>query len=211
MKTESLIDMLACQAGPAPRAMAARRLTPAVAGGLALGVAGALGWIGPIPAELYADPGPWIKLGYAGLLAAAALWWVARLGRPAAPVAAPMRAAGAVVVAMGLLGAAALLAVPGGERMDTVLGHSWAECPVSVLLLSLPTLAGAFWALRGLAPTRLRLAGFAAGVLAGAVGAFSYALSCDELAPSFVAVWYTAGIGAAGLLGALLGPRLLRW
>jgi hypothetical protein len=211
MKTESLIDMLARQAGPAPRALAARRLTPAVAGGLVLGVAGALAWIGPIPAELYADPGPWIKFVYAGLLAAAALWWVTRLGRPAAPVAAPARAAGGVVVAMGLLGAAALLAVPGGERMDALLGHSWAQCPLSVLLLSLPTLAGAFWALRGLAPTRLRLAGFAAGVLAGAVGAFSYALSCDELAPSFVAVWYTAGIGAAGVLGALLGPRLLRW
>ena len=86
MKTESLIDMLARQAGPAPRALAARRLTPAVAGGLVLAVAGALAWIGPIPAELYADPGPWIKFGYAGLLAAAALWWVARLGRPAAPV-----------------------------------------------------------------------------------------------------------------------------
>ncbi|HRC38497.1 MAG TPA: NrsF family protein, partial [Rubrivivax sp.] len=105
MKTESLIDMLARQAGPAPRAMAARRLTPAVAGGLLLGVAGALAWIGPIPAELYADPGPWIKFGYAGLLAAAALWWVARLGRPAAPVAAPARVAGGVVVAMLLLGA----------------------------------------------------------------------------------------------------------
>jgi hypothetical protein len=211
MRTESLIDMLARQAGPAPRALAARRLAPAVAGGLLLGVASALAWIGPIPAELYADPGPWIKLGYAGLLASAALWWVARLGRPSAPVTAPARAAGAVVGLMFLLGTAALLAVPGGERMDTLMGHSWLSCPVSVLVLSLPTLAGAFWALRGLAPTRLRLAGFAAGVLAGAVGAFSYALSCDELAPSFVAVWYTAGIGAAGVLGALLGPRLLRW
>ena len=39
MKTESLIDMLARQAGPAPRAMAARRLPPAVAGGLVLAVA----------------------------------------------------------------------------------------------------------------------------------------------------------------------------
>ncbi len=74
MKTESLIDMLARQAGPAPRAMAARRLTPAVAGGLVLAVAGALAWIGPIPAELYADPGPWIKFGYAGLLAARHRW-----------------------------------------------------------------------------------------------------------------------------------------
>lgn len=211
MRTESLIDMLARQAGPAPRALAARRLTPAVASGLVLAVAGALAWFGPIPAELYADPGPWIKFGYAGLLAAAALWWVSRLGRPAAPAAAPARAAGGVVGLMVLLGAATLLAVPGGERVDTLMGHSWLSCPVSVLVLSLPTLAGAFWALRGLAPTRLRRAGFAAGVLAGAVGAFSYATSCNELAPSFVAVWYTAGIGAAGLLGALLGPRLLRW
>lgn len=211
MKTESLIDMLARQAGPAPHAAVARRMAPAVAGGLVLGVAGALGLIGPIPAALYAGPGPWIKLAYAGLLAAAALWWVARLGRPAAPSTVPERVAAAVVGGMLLLGAGALLAVPGGERMQALLGHSWLSCPVSVLALSLPTLAGAFWALRGLAPTRLRRAGFAAGVLAGAVGAFSYALSCDELAPSFVAVWYTVGIGAAGALGTLLGPRLLRW
>jgi hypothetical protein len=211
MKTESLIDMLARQAGPAPRALAARRLTPVVAGGLVLGAASALALIGPIPAALYADPGPWIKLAYAGLLAAAALWWVARLGRPAAPSTVPERLAAAVVGGMLLLGAGTLLALPGGERMPALMGHSWFSCPVSVLALSLPTLGGAFWALRGLAPTRLRRAGFAAGVLAGAVGAFSYALSCDELAPGFVAVWYTAGIAAAGALGALLGPRLLRW
>ena len=211
MKTDSLIDMLARQAGPAPRGRPARRLTPALVGGLTLGVVGALGLIGPIPAALYAHPGPWIKFAYAVALAAVAVWWVARLGRPAAPAVAPARLAAAVVALMLLLGAGALLAVPGGERMDALMGHSWFACPASVLALSLPTLAGTFWALRGLAPTRLRRAGFADGVLAGAVGAFAYALSCDELAPSFVAVWYTAGIGAAGVLGALLGPRLLRW
>ena len=211
MKTEALIDMLARQAGAAPRALAARRLTPAVAGGLLLGVTAALAWIGPIPAALYAEPGPWIKFAYAGALAAAALWWVARLGRPAAPAAAPARLAAVVLVLVLLLGAASLWAAPDGERLATMLGHSWVTCPLSVLALSLPTLAGALWALRGLAPTQPRRAGLAAGVLAGAVGAFSYALSCVELAPSFVAVWYTAGIVAAGALGAWLGPRLLRW
>ena len=34
MKTEALIDMLACNAGPAPRALVARRLAPAVIAGL---------------------------------------------------------------------------------------------------------------------------------------------------------------------------------
>jgi hypothetical protein len=28
---------------------------------------------------------------------------------------------------------------------------------------------------------------------------------------AFVATWYTLGIGLAGALGALLGPRVLRW
>ncbi len=42
-------------------------------------------------------------------------------------------------------------------------------------------------------------AGAAAGLVAGGLGAAAYALSCPELAFSFVAV------------GALIGPLLLRW
>jgi hypothetical protein len=57
-----------------------------------------------------------------------------------------------------------------------------------------PTLAALLWALRGLAPTRPALAGAAAGLAAGAVGALAYALHCPELSPTFVAVWYSAGI-----------------
>ena len=78
-------------------------------------------------------------------------------------------------------------------------------------MVSLPALAAALWALRGLAPTRLRTAGFASGVLAGSVGAFGYALSCPEASMSFVAVWYSLGILLTGALGAALGPRVLRW
>jgi hypothetical protein len=80
-----------------------------------------------------------------------------------------------------------------------------------VLLLSLPALAAALWALRGLAPTRPRAAGLAAGLLAGGLGAAGYALSCTELSPAFVAVWYSLGIALAGGLGASLGPWALRW
>jgi len=80
-----------------------------------------------------------------------------------------------------------------------------------VLALSLPGLAAVMWALRGLAPTQPRAAGLAAGLLAGALGAAGYALSCTELALVFVATWYSLSIVMAGALGALLGPRLLRW
>ena len=49
-------------------------------------------------------------------------------------------------------------------------------------------------------------------VVMGAVFlAFGYALSCTELSPAFVAIWYSLGIALAGALGAVLGPRILRW
>lgn len=58
---------------------------------------------------------------------------------------------------------------------------------------------------------RLVLAGFAAGLLAGGVGASVYALACDETGALFVVVWYSLGVLACGEVGALLGPPLLRW
>jgi hypothetical protein len=201
MKTTDLIDMLATEAGPAPRAVAARRLSPALAAGLAIGVAATLLLIGPIPASLWRDPAPWIKLAYAGGLIAGAAWLTARLGRPVARIRSPSLALAAVATAMAAVAALTLLGTPFGERLAVVFGHSWARCPTNVLLLSLPALAGVLWALRGLAP----------GLAAGGVGAFAYALSCTELSPAFVAVWYSLGVALATALGAMLGPRVLRW
>lgn len=69
MKTDQLITLLANQAGPAPKALAAKRLLPAsMAGGL-LAAALVVGVLGLIPNTMLAEPGPWIKLGYAGALA----------------------------------------------------------------------------------------------------------------------------------------------
>ena len=95
--------------------------------------------------------------------------------------------------------------------MSGLLGHSWWDCPWFVLTISLPALAALLWAMRGLAPTHTRAAGFAAGLLAGAIGAGAYALACTEMAVSFVAAWYTLGMLLTGALGAFLGPRVLKW
>jgi hypothetical protein len=211
MKTDTLIEMLARDAGPAPRALAARRLSPAAVGGLLVSAAIAIAWFGAIPAQMFATAVPWTKMAYAGALALAAGWLTARLSRPAAPIDRPWRVTALVVLAMAVVGGVSLTLTPAGARLDALLGQSWSTCPWSVLALSLPALAATLWAVRGLAPTRPRAAGFAAGLLAGSVGAFGYGLACPETSPAFVAVWYTLGIVCTGGLGAALGPRVLRW
>jgi len=211
MKTDDLVEMLARGAGPAPQAVAARRLGPAGLLGALLSAALALALLGPIPREMLDAPALWIKLGYAGALALTTAWLTSRLARPVPRLAVPLRVVLAVALLMAALGVEAWLDSPPPERMAILLGHSWFSCPWSVLALSMPALAGTLWAVRGLAPTRLRAAGFAAGLLAGAVGALGYALACEELSPAFVATWYTLGILLSGAMGALLGPRVLRW
>ena len=116
-----------------------------------------------------------------------------------------------VMLVMATIGLMSWLSEPADGRLAALLGHSWFSCPPSVLALSLPALAAALWAIRGLAPMRPRAAGFAAGLLAGSVGAFGYALSCPEASAAFVAVWYSLGIVLAGAVGAALGPHVLRW
>lgn len=211
MRTGDWIDLLARNAGPAPRAVAARRLAPAALTGLAVSAAFALGLLGPIPREMLATPAPWIKLAYAGALLLFGGWLTARLARPAARLSLPAAAVGGVLLLMLGLGLLVWLRVPEAGRSAALLGHSWRSCPWSVLALSLPALAAALWAVRGLAPTRPRAAGFAAGLMAGAAGALGYSLACPETSTTFVAVWYTLGMLASALLGALLGRVALRW
>lgn len=211
MKTDDLIDWLASDAGPAPRAVVARRLGLALGLALAISVASAGLFVGYVPAETWHAPALWFKLLYCGALGLASLWLVARLARPGAAARLPGTLAVLVILAAFAVGALAWQNDPPAVRRAALLGASWARCPLHVLALSLPALTAAFLGLRGLAPTRLRAAGFAAGLLAGAVGAAGYALACTELGLSFVSAWYTLGILLTGGLGALLGPRLLRW
>ncbi len=211
MKTDALIDLLAIGAGPAPRAAVARRLVPALLFGLLASGALSLVLFGPVPDLSLPGAALWVKLAYAAALAAAAAWLAGRLSRPGVPSGRAMLAVAGVAAAMAVVGALATLGVPPDRRLADALGHSWALCPFAVLGLSLPALAAVLRAMRRLAPTRLRAAGLAAGLLAGALGAGGYAFACTESSVVFVALWYTLGIAACGALGAALGPRLLRW
>lgn len=97
------------------------------------------------------------------------------------------------------------------RRAALLLGDTWRECLLGIPLLAVPAFVLAFWALRGLAPTRLAAAGAAAGLFAGAAAAFGYALHCPELEAPFLGAWYVLGMLIPTAIGALLGQRWLRW
>jgi hypothetical protein len=115
------------------------------------------------------------------------------------------------VIAIWLLAIVVLLQAPARDRVSLVLGRTAFACPWLITFQAAPLYIALIWALRGVAPTRLRLAGAAAGFAAGAAGALVYTLHCPELAPPFFAVWYVLGMLIPAGLGACLGPRLLRW
>jgi hypothetical protein len=117
----------------------------------------------------------------------------------------------APVLGMWILAAVALGGTPQTRWLELVLGQTAAICPFLITLLAAPVLLGGLWALQGLAPTRLRLAGASAGLLAGAAGACVYAFHCPELAAPFLGTWYVLGMAIPTALGALIGPRVLRW
>jgi hypothetical protein len=115
-----------------------------------------------------------------------------------------------LVLYIGIALAKLALAAP-EARMPMLMGGSSMHCLRNILLMGAPTLAVALWAMRSLAPTRPTLAGFAAGVLSGAVCATIYGLHCGESTMAFVGAWYTLGVALCGLLGAILGRWALRW
>jgi hypothetical protein len=213
MKTAELERLLACGVAPVDRPRLARRRTAllALAASAALALTGGvLGWNPALAAALRA-PMFWGKEVFALALAAAATLLALRLARPGrVPGGAPLLAGLPVLVLWGTA-AIALAQAPASERAALLLGRTALVCPWLIGLVSLPLLLAWLVLLRGLAPTRPRLAAAAAGLAAGAGGAAAYAWHCPELAAPFVAVWYVLGALLPALLGAALAPRWLRW
>lgn len=211
MKTNDLITFLAKGAGAEPVPVVGRRLFFAAAIGGMFALTMALTLIGPLPAEVFMTPTPWMKFAYTLSLVSAAAFLTLRLARPLAGLALPVRLLGMVLLMMLALGTWHLAQVPSDARSQAILGQTWLLCPWLVLIVSLPSLLAMQLVLRGFAPVQLRQTGFACGLLAGAIGATAYAMACPEDSPTFVAVWYTFGIVMTGAVGAISGRWLLRW
>jgi hypothetical protein len=118
------------------------------------------------------------------------------------------------VVVLVLLVAAAvaeLLAVPPNLWSQRLVGSNAVFCLESIPFLAAIPLLAALLALRQGAPEHPALAGAAAGLFAGAIGAACYATHCPDDSPLFVAVWYTLAIAFVSAIGAAAERRLLQW
>lgn len=92
-----------------------------------------------------------------------------------------------------------------------ILGMNWVTCFFCIPLFAAIPFVALVWTLRKGAPTDLRRTGAIAGLVAGALGATAYAFHCADDSLPFIAVWYGAMVALCSLIGALFGPRLLRW
>lgn len=214
MKTEQLVSVLAAGEVAVPRRTLPNRLAMATAAGLLASLTLMLALLGVRSDLSQAATAPmfWVKIGFAVLLTVAGLAATLRLGHPGVRLGRlPTSAAAIPVLLLWMLAIAALGQAAPSQRTTLLLGETWSSCAFLIALLSAPLLASTLWAMRGMAPTRLRLAGAAAGLFAGSLAALVYSLHCPEMSAPFIATWYLLGIGIPFGVGAWIGPRLLRW
>lgn len=211
--SNELIDRLSSDLQPTRRRALPIRLFGWAGIGVLLSAILMLAWLGP-RADLMAAAGTmmfWTKFAYTAIFAILGALAALNLARPGGGM---WRQAIGVVALVALTGIAGLVQmwIMGPDEMPRlVVGSSALLCPLYIVALSVPIYAATVLAMRRLAPTNLTLAGFAAGLFAGAAATWVYAFHCTESGMPFITIWYTIGILAAAVLGAIAGRFVLRW
>lgn len=213
MNTDDLIARLSADVPRVRRHSLGWRLGWGLAGGMLISVIVVVFALGVRPDLSIAMHGFsfWMKWGYTLSLSVVAIVVTAQLARPDSARLRWLWLLAIPVLLLACLGVLELLRTPPGQWLAMWLGKSWMVCPWLVLALAAPIFVGLLWSFRRLAPTRLRAAGAAAGLAAGAFAATVYCIHCPEVSAIFVLTWYSLGILLAASVGALVGPRLLRW
>jgi hypothetical protein len=214
VNTDRLSDLLSTNLQPADCRGFKRALFLAVAAGGMAAVGAMLVTVGPRPHLGSPSHLEWsaIKLCFALSIIGTATPVLVRSARPGTEVRALSVLFPVLIVGVAAL-VALLLAGPGAWK-GMLLGAA-AGSPVRCLLCiigfaTIPLLA-LMHVLRDGAPTQASLCGALAGMVAGGAGAAAYSVACLSDTVPFIAVWYVAGIASCAALGAVLGPRLLRW
>jgi hypothetical protein len=212
MQTDDLIARLSENLAPTPKGQVGRLLLLGLVGGVAASTLLMWASLGLRPDLSVAMTGSafWMKFSYVLAIGALGLWMVERQARAGAEARLPFMLLAVPVVAL-VLAAAAELSAPRADSAALIMGSSASVCAFLILMLALPIFAGLFLALRRLAPTRLTMAGAAAGLAAGGWSASIYSFHCTESTAPFIVIWYSLGMVLAAALGALLGRWVLRW
>lgn len=213
MRTDDLVGLLSTGITPVRRGTAARRFgisLPVAAVGATALMATVFG-VRPDLGAVVKTPIFWEKLALPLCLAIGALLATVRLARPGARIGAGWPVMTTPVLVVWIAAIMIVVSTAPEDRLPAILGHSWRSCPFNILLLAVPGFIALFWAVKGLAPTSLRLAGAASGLLASSIATVAYCFHCPEMSPAFWSIWYMAGMLLPAVLGAVLGPRFLRW
>lgn len=213
MKTDDFINLLAAGVAPVDRWALAKRFLVAVLVGLlgALSLTVLKLGIRPDLAQVATTPIFWAKMALPLCLMIGAMSTVVRLARPGVSPGSGRMLIVAAILAVWIGSIYVLMAAVPDTRVAIVFGETWRVCAFNIAMLSIPGFIGVFWSLRGLAPTRLSLAGACGGLLAGSMAAVAYSLHCPEMAVPFWGVWYVLGMAIPTVIGAVCGPKLLRW
>jgi hypothetical protein len=213
VQTHELIDMLADDASAVSPIETQRRLALAALAGAAIALVMVVAWLRLRPDLSQAIGGGffWMRAAYTAALGVTGFWASERLARPETSARGAATAGAALVAAIAVVAALQFAPLPAAARIPTLEGVSWQVCSRNIVILATPMTLICLFVLRGLAPTRPWLTGFAAGAFAGGVAATVYGLHCPETTFVFVGLWYTLGIVASGLIGAIIGRFALRW
>ncbi len=212
MQTDELIARLSDDLKPAPRGVVGRYLALALIAGIAL--SSGLMWmvLGPRPDLAVAVRGTafWMKVSYVLAIGALGLWMVERQARAGADAKMPFQLLAVPVVAL-VVAASVQLSARNVDSAALIMGQSAGVCAFLIAMLALPIFLCLMLALRQLAPTRLALAGAAAGLASGGWAAAVYAIHCPETTAPFIVIWYSLGMALSAGLGAAIGKFGLRW
>lgn len=209
---DGLVDQLVAQHRRTPPRGLARRVANAALLGAVVVLILVLVWgLRPDIAAASATLRFWMKLGFGAGFAIAGLAGLLALFRPERPAPRRLWLAALPVMVIGAAACREAAALPKAELMVLWLGNSALVCPFAIATLAIAPAATLILAGRHAAPTRLRLTGGVIGLASGGIAAMLYALHCPETGMVFVATWYLIGILLPALIGAITGPRLLRW
>lgn len=212
MKTSEFIDVLSRNVEPARHVDLGKSLAIALALGLAVAFGVMLVVVGQRPDVLSTA-----NLGYLGLKVGLALAVMTTsfvvLDRLAGPGGERLRLLPylSILLVAILVGGGIALALLASPTRMAMPGMHPLVCILCIPLFAIVPFAAIIFVLRQSAPTDLRRAGAIAGLLAGGAGSAVYAFHCPDDSVLFVTAWYGAALTFCTFVGALVGPRLLRW
>jgi hypothetical protein len=213
MKTDELIHMLGTNLEPVKGGTLRNTVLIALVVGAVATFCLVLAMFG-LPAAALSDENSGLKilaLAFTLGLVSTGASFLIRSARPGEPGRQPLILIGLLFFAILSAGLVALILAHPTAWGGMVFGPQWAACLVCIPLFAVAPFASLVWALRRGAPTNLMRTGAIAGLVAGALGATVFAFHHTSGSIAFIALWYGGPILLCAVVGAILGPRLLRW